>query len=120
MNRHSESKTYFAGYLSGEQYAKFIQKCHVGLSTQNPSGAFNETSFPSKILVYMANGLDVVTVDIPVVRTSLVSNYLYFYKEQTSKSIADTIMNVKIGTQQHNKMLNVIDQQFVNEIKKIL
>ncbi len=120
VNRHSESKTYFEGYLSGEQYAKFIQKCHVGLSTQNPSGAFNETSFPSKILVYMANGLDVVTVDIPVVRTSLVSNYLYFYKEQTSKSIADTIMNVKIGTQQHNKMLNVIDQQFVNEIKKIL
>lgn len=120
VNKTSESHTVFEGQLNGEEYAKFIQKCHIGLSTQNPSGAFNDTSFPSKILVYMANGLDVVTINIPVVKTSAVGDYLHFYDEQTSESIAEAVKNVKIGNLRFSEILKAIDAKFVNDIRELL
>lgn len=120
VNKTSESQTIFEGQLNGDDYAKFIQKCHIGLSTQNPFGAFNDTSFPSKILVYLSNGLDVVTINIPVVKTSSVSDYLYFYDKQTSKSIAEAIKNVRIGELQYSDILKSLDKQFVDNIGKLL
>ena len=50
---------------------KFIQKCQIGLCTQNIDAAFNTTSFPSKILSYMSNGLEVVGVNIAAIKNSM-------------------------------------------------
>ena len=44
----------FDGLKVGKEYLNFIQKCHIGLSTQNPNELFNATSFPSKILSYLS------------------------------------------------------------------
>lgn len=120
VNKTSDSKTIFEGQLKGLDYEKFIQKCHIGLSTQNPAGAFNDTSFPSKILVYMANGLDVVTINIPAVKTSSVSEFLNFYEIQDSQSIANAVLKVKVGERDYSDLLNYIDSKFENEIKALL
>ena len=58
----------YDGVLKGSAYIDFLQTCQIGLSTQNPDAAFNNTSFPSKILSYMSNGLQVVSADIESVR----------------------------------------------------
>ena len=58
----------YDGVLKGSAYIDFLQTCQIGLSTQNPDAAFNNTSFPSKILSYMSNGLQVVSIDIEAVR----------------------------------------------------
>lgn len=56
----------YDGFLSGREFDEFIQSCHIGLSPQNPNEPFNQTSFPSKVFMYLSNGLQVVSVDLPV------------------------------------------------------
>lgn len=65
-------KVTYDGLMAGEDYIQFIQSCDIGLSTQNPDATFNETSFPSKILSYMANGLRVVSIRIPAIEESAI------------------------------------------------
>ena len=81
----------FDGLLSGEAFIEFIQACDIGLSTQNPDAAFNATSFPSKILTYLANGLKVVSIRIPAIERSSIGDILYYYEEQTPQKIAEAI-----------------------------
>ncbi len=58
----TKCKITYDGAFYVKKYYEFLQKCHIGLSTQNPYEPFNNSSFPSKVLVYMANGLRVVSV----------------------------------------------------------
>jgi len=87
----------FDGLKKGVEYIKFLQRCHIGLSTQNPSAAFNATSFPSKIISYMANGLSVVSIDIPAIRAASIARYLSFYKNQRPQEIARAIEKTSIS-----------------------
>lgn len=91
-NEASAATVTYDGLLSGEDYIRFLQKCQIGLSTQNPDAAFNDTSFPSKILSYMANGLRVVTVRIPAIEGSAVGDDVIYYEEQTPEKIAQAIL----------------------------
>ena len=111
----------YDGCLKGEEYIRFLQSCHIGLSTQNPEGAYNDTSFPSKILSYMANGLQVVTVRIPVVEESPVGQWMHYYDESTPDAIAQAIMNVKLDSANDGRsVIEELDKDFVRQIKMLL
>lgn len=112
VSAKSKAVLTFEGELKGDDYRRFIQKCHIGLSTQNPNAAFNATSFPSKVLVYLANGLQVVSVDIPVVKQSKVAQMVSFYKEQTPEQIATAVKNVGESCYNTNELLHQLDIQF--------
>ncbi len=121
INKKSTATVTYDGLLSGEEYIKFIQGCQIGLSTQNPSGVYNDTSFPSKILSYMANGLRVVSVDIPAVKTSAVGQDLYYYENQTAEEIANAIMSVNMNDSYNGrKIIAALDNSFSRDIKKLL
>ena len=120
-NKKSAATVTYDGLLSGEEYIKFIQSCQIGLSTQNPSGVYNDTSFPSKILSYMANGLRVVSVDIPAVKTSAVGEHLNYYKNQTPKEISNAIMQTKLDDAYNGReIITNLDNDFSKNIKKLL
>lgn len=87
----------YDGLLKGEEYIRFIQKCQIGLSTQNPDAAFNATSFPSKILSYMANGLRVVSIRIKAIEESSVGQEISYYDCQTPEEIAKAIVRVDLS-----------------------
>jgi glycosyltransferase involved in cell wall biosynthesis len=87
----------YDGIKIGEKYIEFIQSCDIGLSTQNPNAEFNNTSFPSKILSYMSNGLKVVSINIPAIKESDIGEYMYYYEKQTPKEIAQTIQKIDIN-----------------------
>jgi hypothetical protein len=121
VSKKTECKVTFDGCLSGDEYLSFIQKCDIGLSTQNPEAIFNASSFPSKILSYMANGLRVVTVRIPVIESSSVGEFVYYYNEQTPTSIANAILSVNI--KQPSKSRVIIEQlnlDFIQQLSKML
>lgn len=86
----------FDGCLTGEEYIEFLQKCDIGLSTQIPNAEYNNTSFPSKILSYLANGLRVVSIRIPVLEKSEISNILFYYDTNDPQKIADKINNINL------------------------
>lgn len=94
ISKKTKCRLTFDGLKTGEEYNRFIQRCDIGLSTQNPDAPFNETSFPSKILSYMANGLRVVTVRIPAIETSYIGNNVYYYEKQQPQDIAETIISI--------------------------
>lgn len=97
ISPQAKAKVTYDGLLSGEDYIRFIQSCDIGLSTQDPTAAFNATSFPSKILSYMANGLRVVSIKIPAIEQSAVGDMLYYYEEQTPQEIAKAIQKVNLN-----------------------
>lgn len=112
-NAKNDCKIEFHGLLTGRDYISFLQKCHIGLSTQNPNASFNETSFPSKILSYLANGLSVVSIRIPAVETSSVGKYITYYDEQTPAQIADAIMHANINTD-YRSVISKLSENYDN------
>lgn len=103
--KKSTAKVSYDGLLTGEDYIKFIQCCDIGLSTQNPDAAFNATSFPSKILSYLANGLRVVSIRIPAIEQSDIGDKLFYYDEQTPDQIANAILSVDMSQEYDSRQL---------------
>lgn len=117
----SDCKISFDGLLSGEEYIKYMQGCDIGLSTQNPKASFNDTSFPSKILSYMANGLKVVSVRIPVVEGSAVGDQITYYDEQSGEEIAKAIENVDFSNvSDPRQTIEKLNVKFIKEIGQML
>lgn len=121
VSKAAECKVSYDGLLSGEDYIRFLQSCDIGLSTQNPGGAYNDTSFPSKILSYMANGLDVVSIRIPAVETSAIGEYMYYYEEQTPEQIANAIKKINLcDGYVSREVISELDKSFTSDIGKII
>lgn len=94
QNRSNGAKVIYEGEKRGDEFTYFLQKCDIGLSTQNPNGVFNASSFPSKILTYLANGLEVISADIPAVVYSPIGNYINYYHSYDPESIANAIKSI--------------------------
>lgn len=117
----SKAEVTYDGLLSGEEYISFIQSCDIGLSTQNPDADFNATSFPSKILSYMANGLRVVSIRIPAIEASAVGEYMAYYDKQTPQNIAKTIMNIDFNDGYNGKkVISDLNEKFLREIYTLI
>lgn len=111
----------YDGLLSGEDYIRFLQKCDIGFSTQTPDADFNDTSFPSKVLSYLANGLRVVSVKINVLELSAVNDLLYYYEENTPEAIAEAVKKVDIQTPYDSRrVIEKLDRQFISDLKEVL
>lgn len=120
IQKKTKAKVTFEGEFKGDDYKRFIQKCHIGLSTQDPSAAFNNTSFPSKVLVYLSNGLKVVSVRIPVIEESALVNQLVLYNKQTPKDIAEAILVASKSNIENNYVLRNLDKQFEENLLSLI
>lgn len=111
----------YDGFYSGEDYIRFIQACDIGLSTQNPEAAFNATSFPSKVLSYMANGLRVVSARIEAVESSAVGDMITYYEKQTPECIAEAVMSIDMSQPYDSrKRIAELDEQFQKDLKQLI
>lgn len=121
LSKKYDCKVTYDGLLSGEEYIKFVQCCDIGLSTQDPTAEFNDTSFPSKILSYMANGLRVVSVRIPVIECSAINKYISYYSKQEPEEIAKAIKRVNLSEPYDSrKVILELDLKFQKDIKKLM
>lgn len=117
ISKKTEAKVTYDGLLSGDEFTSFIQSCDIGFSTQDPSAVFNSTSFPSKILTYMVNGLRVVSIRIPAIEKSAVGKFMYYYDEQTPENIANAVKSIDLADgYDSRKELERIDREFVENI----
>ena len=111
----------YDGLKSGEEYIQFLQKCHIGLCTQIPDAKYTETSFPSKVLVYLANGLRGLSVRIPAVENSAVGGILYYYDIQLPQEIANAIMSIPMEEDYNSRqLLNQLDEDCENNLKRLM
>lgn len=115
INACSSAEITYEGLKTGNDYIKMVQKCDIGLSTQNPESKFNETSFPSKILSYMTNGLSVVSIKIKAVERASISQNIVFYEHQTPEDIANAIKRTPLT----NDNRNVIEKLYINLVNNL-
>jgi glycosyltransferase involved in cell wall biosynthesis len=121
ISKITKATVTYDGLLRDEEYIQFLQKCHIGLSTQNPDAEYNDTSFPSKILSYMANGLRVVTIRIKAIETSAIGDKVFYYDQQNPKDIAGAIMSIDFNEPYDSRnIIKKLDAKFLNEIKSLL
>ena len=121
ISKKTEAKITYDGLLSGDEFTSFIQSCDIGFSTQSPDAAFNSTSFPSKILTYMVNGLRVVSIRIPAIEKSAVGKFMYYYDEQTPENIAKAIKSIDFSEEYDSrKAIGMLDKAFICDLKTML
>ncbi len=121
ISEKTKCRINYVGLKSGNDFDSYIQACHIGLSTQQADAKFGATSFPSKILMYMSNGLRVVSVRIPAVENSLVGEHIYYYDVQDAEEIAQVIKSVKFDDEYDSrKILEELHKNFVVQLKSLL
>lgn len=112
---------FYDGSLTGEDYIRYCQQCHIGLSTQNSEGKYLETSFPSKILSYLSMGLNVISGPIECVQKSKIGNIVNYYNYSSPESISESIKMTEIKSKEMiNNILINLEKDFIIDIKSIL
>lgn len=94
VRRKAACDIIYEGFLDDATYEKLLCKCQIGLNTQTPDQRFSDTCFPSKILVYMSHGLQVVSAANEAITMSDVGDYLTYYHSQTPEAVARAIRSV--------------------------
>ncbi len=121
ISKEYECKITYHGKLYGEEYLHFIQSCHIGLSPQNNQATFNETSFPSKVLSYLSNGLRVVSVRIKSIESSAVSELISFYDDNSPQALANAIKKIDFSDgYDSRKVVSDLDCKFIKDIGVLL
>lgn len=111
----------YDGVWHGEDFARALQSCHIGLSTRNPMGEYNNTSFPSKILTYLANGLRVVSVRVPAIERSNVNELLTYYDKHEPEEIAKAILSVDIEAPYDSRAeIRKLEDRFALELTEMI
>lgn len=119
--KKSKCNISYDGLLKGEEYIQFLQNCDIGLSTQSSDAEFNNTSFPSKVLSYMANGLNVVSVRIKTIELSKIGTEVHYYEEQTPESIAKAIKSINLNTPNNNReIIRKLDREFKEKLRELM
>lgn len=111
----------YEGLLSGEDYIRFVQSCDIGLAVQSPDAKFNKTSFPSKVLSYLSNGLRVVSVELDAVKRSAVSDFVFTCKNNDAQSVADAVRKAaKSDFADPRVTVDALDREFRKNLTQIL
>ena len=120
-NKTNECKIIFDGLKSGNEYIEYCQSCHIGLSTQSMSGEYLESSFPSKLLSYLAMGLRVVSCEIKCVTESKIRDVISYYSHDNPSDIAEAIRKVNINTDyESSKIIQGLHEEFVEDVKNLI
>lgn len=121
VSAKSKAKLSFHGFISREELNELMQKCHVGLCTQPPHTKLNATSFPSKILNYMANGLVVLCGKNEAITKSAVGDMVSYYDSDNLKDIAEAVVEAaKIDGRECRSRLAHLDSEFTSNLNNFL
>jgi hypothetical protein len=121
ISKKTECTLSYDGLLKGEEYITFLQKCHIGLSTQTSIGSYNETSFPSKVLSYLSNGLRVVSIRIKAIDQSKISDIIYFYNQDAPEEVANAIKDIDISESYNSKeKISELHTLFLRDLENLM
>lgn len=113
----------YLGYMAGEEYLRELQKCSIALSTHmyddtNMKSA--DYTFPSKLLVYMGNGLHIVAQNLRCLRTSEINGYITYYDRPVPQSVAKAITSIDIKMEYDSRMkIKELDREFCRDIDNL-
>src|SRR5690606_20878189 len=113
-------KVVFEGLIVGDEYFAFMKGCHLGLNPQK-WGDYMLYAYPSKVLVYLMMGLNVVTSPLQTLKASQLSMFLNYTKDESPQELAKAIMGAKLRNR--DELLNIsmeLHKNFVSGLKTFL
>ena len=120
-NEVNACKISYDGVLRGEKYNRYLQKCDIGLCSQDLNATYNESAFPSKILSYMSNGLRVVSVDLTAIRSSEIGDMIYYTSSDSAEDFAKAIVEIDMDNAYDSRAaIAELDAKFVRELGDLL
>lgn len=120
-NSCKNAKVYYDGVFKGNEYKKYLQQFAWGICIQDSNDIFNEYEFPSKIFSYMANGLGVVSNDLPQLQSSKIYPHLIVSPSENIKDIAKTIeLAFSIKRPNTQQLIEELDEDFKANLLDIL
>lgn len=114
--------TRYEGYFEENDLFSEIQEFDIGLATQDPMAKFNSSSFPSKIVNYLACGLSVVSTKSESVIKSPFANVVRFYDVDNPSSFAEAVrfLITQRSKEENVKMISKMNDEFTKAIKGLL
>jgi hypothetical protein len=119
-NNINECKIFVKKALFGKELNDFLVQYDFGISLQNSDGDFNQTSFPSKILVYLSSKLKVVSFPSAALRASEISDLILFSDSFRLEEISDIIKNNNDKKQSNNKQFEKYCKSFESKFIKFI
>jgi hypothetical protein len=111
----------YDGLLSGEEYYSYLQSCQIGICPQITDSKYNESSFPSKISVYMSNGLRVLVPNIKGIREHELGESLYYYNINSPQEIAKSIMQINLSDDYDGRVIiNQMNDKAIKELERLI
>lgn len=116
----NNAKIIFHGCLTGDAFIQVISKCDIGLNTRIFDDDLSNYTFPSKLIVYLANNLITISSRISCIEHSRLNQFVVFYNENNPSSVANAILNnIKNETNKVQPMLNSLDIEFISNLKNL-
>lgn len=100
----------YDGFIADQDFLPYIQQFNIGLCTQDPDDSLSSSCFPSKILMYMSNGLTVLSSKAPAVVNSQIAPELFFYDSQSPVSIAVSLQTIPLNMDKR-RVVQALDEQ---------
>lgn len=120
-NRTNTCKIIFDGVKHGAEYTEYVQSCELGLVLQNMDASFNANSFPSKILSFISNGLEVLAPNIPTIATSPFASSLYLYHDESAQEIAKIVKGIDFSQRRcHPQILDALKTEFYKDFGALI
>ena len=89
----------FDGIRRGRAYEVYLQCLDVGVCPLNPNDEFTKSQFPSKVVSYLSNGLQVVCTRVEAVESSDIAEAISFYEGDQPHDMARAIMKAGAARQ---------------------
>lgn len=110
----------YDGCLNGDEYIQFLNKCNIGICPRLLEDNLSNYTFPSKVLVYISNGILPVTSSLSCIRESQIRDKVVQSKENTAKSFAEAITSINVESLEYdNSFLDELDLQFVSNLRHL-
>lgn len=119
-NKTNKSKVVYEGCLLGDKYLKFLSGCQIGLCTRVLEDNLSDYTFPSKVMVYMANQLVPICTPISCIIRSKIKDYIGFSADTSPKSIAESIIRADISLRyKYKSLLSELNNEFIASLKSL-
>lgn len=119
IDNNLNEKVKYEGFLKGEEYMNFLQKCTFAVNPRILSDNLSDYTFPSKVLAYLSAGLPVVSTPIRCIQESKISDLISFSENNTPLSFSNAIISLDFNVDSISK-IESLNESFISELQGLI
>lgn len=111
----------YDGCLSGSEYDQFLSRCDIGLCTRTLKEPSCNLCFPSKTLVYLTHGLNVICPKAEfILKSDIATLVICVEGDMNPQKIAECLDNMEFENKDFTDEFRKIDEKFKTSLVKMV